>query len=101
MAEHALIIDVSRYYPASGKREELLAAMHALAATTGGSEGCFGAQVCTSDRDEEALVAISRWASGEALEAFADSPEFVAERERMSFLLAGPAEHEHLQPLAT
>lgn len=101
MADHAVVIDVSRYYPASGKREELLTAMHALAATTSGSEGCFGAQVCASDRDEEALVAISRWASYQALEAFADSPEFVAEWERMSFLLARPAEREHFRSLAT
>jgi len=101
MAEHAVIIDVSRYHPASGRRNELLAAMNALAATTGGSEGCFGAQVCASDRDEEALVAISRWASPAALEAFAGSPDFMAERERMSFLLAGPAEHEHLRSLPT
>jgi|SRR5215467_465989 len=101
MAEHAVVIDVSRYYAASGRREELLAAMQRLAVTASGWEGCFGAQVCVSDRDEEALVAISRWESEEGLDAFANSPAFVAERERMSSLLARPAEHEHFRPVAT
>ena len=101
MDDHAVVIDVSRYYAASGGREELLAAMHRLAATASAWEGCFGAQVCASDRDQEALVAISRWEAEAALDAFANSPAFVADRERMSSLLARPAEHERFRPLAT
>ena len=101
MVEHAVVIDVSRYYPASGQREALLAGMQKLAAATSGWEGCFGAQVCESDRDEKALVAISRWVSEEALSAFANSRDFVAEREALTPLLAAPAEHEHFRPVAS
>ena len=95
MAEHAAVIDVSRYYPASGRRDDLLAAMRRLAAGAAEAEGCFGAQVCTSDRDPEALVALSRWASADALSDFADAPAFVAERDALSGLLARPAERDH------
>jgi len=45
MAEHATVIDVSRYYPAEGKRAELLDAMRRLAAAASQAPGCFGSQV--------------------------------------------------------
>ena len=98
MPEHAAIIDVSRYYPAPGKREELLDAMRTLASSASSRPGCFGAQACESDQDGESLVAISRWASQDAMEDFADSPDFVRERERLASLLARPASREHLRP---
>ena len=99
MAEHASVVDVSRYYPAAGKREELLAAMRRLATAAAGSNGCFGAQICASDRDAEALVAISRWASPADLEAFANEPAFVADRDALSNLLGRPAEREHFRSI--
>lgn len=98
MAEHAKVIDVSRYYPVQGKRDELLSAMKELAAKAASSPGCFGAQVCESDQEHAALVAISRWASQSDLEGFAGSPSFVKERERMASLLAKPAQREHFLP---
>ena len=60
MPEHAAIIDVSRYYPAPGKRQELLDAMRTLASSASSSQGCFGAQACESDQDAETLVADGR-----------------------------------------
>lgn len=96
MAEHATVVDVSRYYPAGGKRDELLDAMRGLASAASSANGCFGAQVCTSDQDGEALVAVSRWESQAALDAFAADPGFVGERERLAGLLGKPAEREHL-----
>jgi quinol monooxygenase YgiN len=98
MPEHAAIIDVSRYYPAPGKREDLLEAMRTLATSAASSEGCFGAQACESDQDADTLVAISRWASEGAMEAFANSPDFVGEREQLTSLLARPTAREHLRP---
>ena len=100
MAEHAVVIDISRYYPASGKRDELLSAMRQQAVAACDFEGCFGAQVCASDRDEQVLVAISRWASQQALDAFANSSTFVSEREGLISLLARPSEHEHLSSVS-
>ena len=99
MTERAAILDVSRYHPAPGQREALLGVMQRMASKAAGAEGCFGAQVCESDQDPEALVATSRWASRAAMEAFASSPGFVEERGRFAALLARPSEHEHLSPV--
>ena len=98
MAEHAAVIDVSRYYPASGKRDELLDAMKKIADLAASSEGCFGAQACVSDQDGDALIAISRWESRSALDGFAESPDFMQERERLTSLLSKPAHREHMRP---
>jgi quinol monooxygenase YgiN len=98
MTEHAAVIDVSRYYPAPGKRDELLRAMRQMADRAASSDGCFGAQACDSDQDEEALIAVSRWESQSSLDRFAQSPEFIHEREQLTSLLSKPARREHLRP---
>ena len=99
MAEHAHVIDVSRYYGAQGKRHELVTAMKQLAEKASASKGCFGAQVCESDHDHDALVAVSRWSSQADLDAFANSSDFVHDRERLTSLLGKPAQREHLRPV--
>ena len=99
MTERSAIIDISRYHPAAGQREALLDVMRRMASKAAAAEGCFGAQVCEADQDSEELVAVSRWASRDAMDAFASSPGFVEERERFTALLARPSEHEHLRPL--
>lgn len=96
MPEHATVLDVSRYYPASERRADLVEAMRRLASSAAKSPGCFGAQVCTSDRDGDALVAVSRWESQAALDAFAADSEFVEQRESLAALLGRPATREHL-----
>lgn len=96
MAEHASVVDVSRYYPAEGKRDGLLNAMRNLVETVSSAPGCFGSQICTSDRDPEALIAVSRWESAGALQSFAEDPEFVTQRQALSDLLGREAEREHL-----
>lgn len=98
MTAHAAVIDVSRYYPAPGKRDELLRAMKQMADRAASSGGCFGAQACDSEQDEEALIAVSRWESQSSLDGFAHSPEFVHEREQLTSLLSKPALREHLRP---
>ena len=99
MPEHATVVDVSRYFPAPGRRDELLEAMRGIARATAGAEGCFGAQVCESDRDGEALIALSRWESADALERFSSNQAFLAEAERLKDLLARRAEREHFRSL--
>jgi quinol monooxygenase YgiN len=99
MDEHAVVIDVSRYHPVDGKREELLAAMKRLARQASAAEGCFGAQACASDQEPNTLIAISRWKSATALQSFAATAATMAERERLTALLDRPAGHEHLTPL--
>lgn len=99
MEEHAVVLDVSRYRPADGKREEMLTEMKKIAARAMEAEGCFGAQVCTSNADKETLVAVSRWKTRQALEKFSNEVQSIASRDRLTHLLAGRAEHEHLTPV--
>ena len=99
MAEHAAVVNVSRYRPAPGKRSALLAAMKRMAERAAETKGCFGAQACESDQDREDLIAVSRWESAQALNAFADTAESIAEQDHLKGLLAGPARRENLRPL--
>lgn len=98
MDEHAAVVNVSRYQPARGKREDLLKAMKRMAERASSAEGCFGAQACQSDQDRETLVAVSRWKSEGALDAFSKTAESVSEQEHMDRLLDGPARRENLTP---
>jgi quinol monooxygenase YgiN len=99
MEEHAVVVDVSRYRPADGRRDEMVAEMRKIAARAAQAEGCFGAQVCVSSSDKDSLVAVSRWKSRQALEKFAGELQSIASRDRLTQLLAGRAQHEHLTPL--
>lgn len=99
MTDSAAVVDVSRYYPRPGQGGALLDAMRRVASKAATADGCFGAQVCQSDQDGDAFVAVSRWASASAMEAFANSSEFVEERDHLASLLAGPARREHLRPV--
>jgi quinol monooxygenase YgiN len=99
MAEHAAVVNVSRYRPASGKRQELISAMKRMAERAASAKGCFGAQACESDRDRDDLIAVSRWESPQALEAFSTTAASTAEQEHLTGLLAGPAQRENLRPM--
>ena len=99
MAEHAHVVNVSRYRPASGKRQELMSAMKRMAERASQATGCFGAQACESDRDREDLIAVSRWESADALHSFSTTAASTAEQEQLKGLLAGPAQRENLRPV--
>lgn len=99
MEEHAVVLDVSRYRPAEGKREEMVTEMKKIATRASEAEGCFGAQVCTSNSDKGALIAVSRWRSRQALEKFSNEIQSIAARDKLTLLLDGRAQHEHLTPL--
>ena len=99
MEEHAVVIDVSRYRPADGKREEMITEMKKIVARASQADGCFGAQVCVSSSDRDSLVAVSRWRSRAALESFAGEVQSTASQNKLTQLLAGRAQHEHLTPV--
>lgn len=73
--------------------------MKRLAEGAVAAEGCFGAQACSSDQEPDFLVAVSRWKSVAALQAFAGAAASLAEREHLTALLDRPTQHEHLVPL--
>lgn len=99
MAEHAAVINVSRYRPASGKRNELLKAMKRMAERANQARGCFGAQCCESDSDRDDLVAVSRWETQQALDAFSGTAAVAADHDHLQGLLQGPANRENLKPV--
>lgn len=99
MAEHAAVVNVSRYRPAPGKRTDLLAAMKRMAARAADARGCFGAQACESDQDRDDLIAVSRWQSASDLHAFSNTAESAADQEHLQGLVAGPARRENLRPV--
>jgi quinol monooxygenase YgiN len=99
MEEHAAVLDVSRYRPADGKREEMLTEMKKIAARATEADGCFGAQVCSSNSDKGTLIAVSRWKSRQALEAFSNEVQSITSQKRLTDLLDGRAHHEHLTPV--
>ncbi len=73
--------------------------MKRMAARAAEAEGCFGAQACESDQDRNALVAVSRWKSEQAMEAFANRAESITEEEHLNSLLEGSAQRENLKPI--
>lgn len=99
MADHAHVVNVSRYRPASGKREQLMSAMKRMAQRAAEANGCFGAQACVSDRDQQDLIAVSRWESSDALHTFSNTAASAAEQDQLKGLLAGPAQRENLRPI--
>ena len=99
MEQHAVVLDVSRYRPADGKRDEMLAEMKKIADRANAADGCFGAQVCISSSDKDAIVAVSRWKARAALETFAKEVEAMGSRAQLTQLLNGRAEHENLTPI--
>jgi quinol monooxygenase YgiN len=99
MPEHAAVINISRYRPAAGKRSQLLEAMSRMASRASQAKGCYGAQACESDADREDLIAISRWESQSALEAFSRDAASITEQQHLEALVSGQARRENLQPV--
>ena len=99
MEQHAVVVDVSRYRPAAGKRDEMIAEMKRIAARAAEADGCFGAQVCMSSSDKDSLIAVSRWRSRDSLEKFSADVQAMASRDKLMQLLDGRAQHEHLTPV--
>ncbi len=99
MEQHAVVLDVSRYRPVAGKRDEMLAEMKKIVEHASKADGCFGAQVCVSSSDKESLIAVSRWKSRASLEKFSGEVQSIAAREKLTRFLDGRAQHEHLTPV--
>ena len=87
--QHAVVLDVSRYRPAAGNRDEVLAEVKKLVDRAARADGCYGAQVCLSSSDRDALIAVSRWKSRAALEKFSSEAPSVD----------GRTQHEQLTPV--
>ena len=94
MAEHATVLRIARYQPAQGQRDELLKRLQEGAQQLRDTDGCFGAQICTSRDSPDALVAVSRWASQAAVDRFLS--ETSSQRGELGPLTTGAPSVEHL-----
>jgi quinol monooxygenase YgiN len=97
MAEHAAVIRIARYRPAEGKRDELLKRLQDGTHQIREMEGCFGAQICSSNQSPDSLVAVSRWASQAAVDRFLS--ETSTQRSELAPLISGAPATEHLTSL--
>ena len=94
MAEHASIVRLTRFQPASGQRDELIRRLVEGAEGIRQMEGCFGAQICTVRESPDVIVAVSRWAGQAALDRFLQQSE--SRRADLANLAASPPATEHL-----
>ena len=89
MNEHASVVRVERYEPATGRRDEVAGVLKSAAEAARDASGCFGAQVAESDRDPEQVVLISRWQSAEAMEKFHSQADFTSLERTLNGSLKG------------
>ena len=95
--DHATLVRVTHFYPSEGNRDSLVGLLKAIAESARKAPGCFGGQVCTSDQDTEAVVAVSRWQDREAMDRFHDSPDFSGVMREIQPTVARPSRTEHFQ----
>jgi quinol monooxygenase YgiN len=97
VAEHASVVRIIRFKPASGKRDELIALLQEGAEQIRQMDGCFGVQVCAVREAPDEVASISRWASQSALEAFIQASQ--TQRPALNALAAEAPVTEHLTPI--
>lgn len=91
MNDHASVVQVSRHYPADGRRDEVAGVLRVLAEDARKAPGCFGAQLAASDQDGHALVFIARWENADAMNSFKGQAEYTGfEREIADSLRKAP-----------
>jgi quinol monooxygenase YgiN len=95
--DHASLVRVTHLYPSDGNRETVIGLLKAIAESARRAPGCFGGQVCTSDQDTEAVVAISRWQDRDSMERFHETPDFTGVLREIQPVLARPSRTEHFQ----
>ena len=97
MAEHANVVRIIRFKPASGKRDELISTLQRGAEQIREMDGCFGVQICTIKEAPGEVASISRWASQSALDEFLRASE--SQRGDLNALASAPPVTEHLTAL--
>ena len=95
-ADHATLVRVTHFYPSAGNRETVSGLLKEIANSARNAPGCFGGQICSSDQDPDAVVAISRWQDKEAMEKFHASPDFTGLLREIQPALSRPSRTEHL-----
>jgi quinol monooxygenase YgiN len=93
--DHATLVRVTHFYPSEGNRDTLVGLLKAIAESARKAPGCFGGQVCSSDQDTDAVVALSRWQDRETMERFHNTPDFSGVMREIQPTVARPARTEH------
>ena len=97
--DHATLLRVTHFYPSDGNRDSLIGLLKAIAESARKAPGCFGGQVCSSDQDTEAVVAVSRWQDRESMDRFHDSPDFSGVMREIQPTLARPSRTEQFHTM--
>jgi quinol monooxygenase YgiN len=98
-ADHATLVRVTHFYPSEGNRDTVTALLKEVAESARRAPGCFGGQICSSDQDPEAVVAVSRWQDKESMDRFQESPDFSGLMREVQPSLARPSRTEHFETI--
>jgi quinol monooxygenase YgiN len=97
MAEHATVVRITRFRPNAAERDQVLGRLQEGAEAMRQLDGCFGSQICSSRESPDEIVAVSRWASQAALDAFLQ--QSVSQRAELARSTTSPPSSEHLDSL--
>jgi quinol monooxygenase YgiN len=97
VAEHASVVRVTHFQPASGKRQELTAALQSMADAIRSAEGCFGVQVCAVRELPDVVAIISRWSDQGSLDRVLQGS--AVDMSKVESLVSSPPASEHLTPV--
>ncbi len=95
MSEHAKVVRVATVRPQTGREAELIEVARRQAELLSSLDGCFGAQVCRSDRNPESITVISRWRDQPSLDAYYGSGDFMRARNEALQLVTEQRSVEH------
>src|SRR2546428_6140412 len=98
-ADHATLVRVTHFYPSEGNRDTAVGLLKAIAESARKAPGCYGAQICASDQDPEAVVTVSRWHDRGAMDRFQESPDFSGVMREVQPAMARPSRTEHYQTI--
>lgn len=69
---------MERHEVGAGKRDEVAGVLKSAAEALRDAKGCYGAQVASSDQEQQQMVLIERWESADAMRSFHERPEFTS-----------------------
>lgn len=78
MNDHARVVRIERHDAGAGRRDEVAGVLKSAAEAARDANGCYGAQVTSSDREPAQVVLIERWESDDAMRGFHERPEFTS-----------------------
>lgn len=99
VTDHAGVVQITTFSTDGDRWAQLIASLHQMSEQARGTEGCFGAQVCSDEDRPDAVAVVSRWRSRTDLDGWlsqgGESATAAAEE-----LAGGPAAMQTLTSLS-